>query len=421
MHHLLVTLGSHGDTHPFIGLGLALKQRGHRVTLAANELFGPLIRATGLEFEEVGSAEQFNNAIENPDLWHPIKGFKTVAELGMMPFIKPAFDVIKKHYVPGQTMVSAHGIALGARVAQEVLKIPLATIHLSPCVIRSGTKAPTFPGMGFLRFMPGWYVRMHFKLLDFAMIDRALAPGLNAFRAQFSLAPVKGIIDKYWNSPDGIIALWPDWFGPKQADWPAQIHLTGFPMYDEKGVQELSSELIQFLKQGSPPIAFTFGSAMVHASGQMQTAIDACRLTNHRGLLLTRHRQQVPANLPSNILHVDYVPFSELLPNCTMLVHHGGIGTTSQALRAGIPQIIMPLAHDQHDNAARIMSLGVGDSLVPRKFTPTNLAKSISNLLNNPKTSINCHHIASKFLNTPPLDSVCEQIEKIASNSFAGA
>ena len=99
-----------------------------------------------------------------------------------------------------------------------------------------------------------------------------------------------------------------------------------------------------------------------------------------------------------------------------MLVHHGGIGTLSQGLRAGIPQIIMPLAHDQHDNAARIKKLGVGDSLLPRKFTPANLAKTILKLINNPQVAVNCKAVASKFVNDDPLNRACEEIEKIAAS-----
>ena len=417
MHHLLVTLGSHGDTHPFIGLGLRLQQRGHRVTIGANELFGPLIKNVGLEFEQIGSAEEFNNAIANPALWKPMTAFKTVAELGMIPFLRPAFDAIKKHYLPGKTMVTAHAIALGARIAQEVFHVPLATIHLAPCVFRSAEKVPYFAGLGYLRYMPAFAVRSLFKAADFLVIDPILKGPINALRAEFGLPPTNGIISEYWNSPDGVIGLWPQWFGPVQTDWPKQVHLTGFPLYDEKGIEGLSDELKKFIANGTPSIAFTFGSAMLHAHQPMQTAIDACQIANQRGLLLTRHRQQVPANLPSNMLHVDYAPFSELLPKCAMLIHHGGIGTTSQALLAGIPQIIMPLAHDQHDNANIIKSLGVGDCLSPSKFKPNRLAKMIRHLINNPKITMNCRKIAAKFINEDALNIACEQIETIAKNT----
>ena len=90
----------------------------------------------------------------------------------------------------------------------------------------------------------------------------------------------------------------------------------------------------------------------------------ACQKLGRRGILLTKFDEQIPKVLPADVIHVPYAPFSQLLPRCAAIVHHGGIGTTSQALRAGIPQVIVPLAHDQPDNASRVKKLGVG-SIIP--------------------------------------------------------
>jgi UDP:flavonoid glycosyltransferase YjiC (YdhE family) len=94
--------------------------------------------------------------------------------------------------------------------------------------------------------------------------------------------------------------------------------------------------------------------------------VDACRRLGRRGLLLSRYRDQLPADLPPGVRHFDYVPLSRVLPRAAALVSHGGIGTLSQALAAGIPQLIMPLGFDQFDNAARLGRLGVAATLTPR-------------------------------------------------------
>src|SRR4051794_25849792 len=107
MHHVLVTIGSHGDTHPFVGLGTRLRERGgHRVTLVANGTFEPLARAAGLEFEELGTAEEYRKALELPDMWHPLKGFKNVFEVGVLPLMRKTYDIIERHHVPGETIVT---------------------------------------------------------------------------------------------------------------------------------------------------------------------------------------------------------------------------------------------------------------------------------------------------------------------------
>ena len=88
--------------------------------------------------------------------------------------------------------------------------------------------------------------------------------------------------------------------------------------------------------------------------------MQAAQRLGRRAVLLTPHREQVPASLPPDMLWLPYVPLRTLLPRAAALVHHGGIGTTAEALRAGVPQVIVPLAYDQFDNAARVEALAAG-------------------------------------------------------------
>lgn len=89
-------------------------------------------------------------------------------------------------------------------------------------------------------------------------------------------------------------------------------------------------------------------------------AVNACRELNRPGLLLSTFPENFPPDLPETVRPLSYVSFSQLLPHCSAIVHHGGIGTTSQALAAGIPQLIRPLAFDQFDNASRVEKIGRG-------------------------------------------------------------
>src|SRR5688500_4014347 len=124
MQVLLVTIGSHGDVHPFVGIGAAMLARGHRVTLVTNGLFEPLARSVGLEFVELGTEAEFRRAIGNPDVFHRTKGFKAVFGTGVLPYMRPAYELIKSLYVPGEMVMVAHSIAFGARMAEDKLGIP---------------------------------------------------------------------------------------------------------------------------------------------------------------------------------------------------------------------------------------------------------------------------------------------------------
>jgi UDP:flavonoid glycosyltransferase YjiC (YdhE family) len=256
-----------------------------------------------------------------------------------------------------------------------------------------------------------------FKIIDWKYADPVLAGPINAFRAELGLTAVSGIIKDWWMSPERVIGLWPDWYAAPQPDWPAQLKLTGFPLYDERGFEALAPKLIEFLDGGDAPIAFTFGSAMTQAREYFAAAADACQRLGRRGILLTRHRQQVPTNLPAGVRHFDYAPFSELLPRCAALVHHGGVGTTAQGLAAGVPQLITPFAHDQHDNAARVKRLGVGAELAPSSFRGGKVAKVLGRLLGDAEMPARCRAVALKFGGVDPLGETCEWIESLVSES----
>jgi UDP:flavonoid glycosyltransferase YjiC (YdhE family) len=133
-----------------------------------------------------------------------------------------------------------------------------------------------------------------------------------------------------------------------------------------------------------------------------------------RGLLLTRHTDHLPPDLPPGVIHVPYAPFSELLPRCAALVHHGGIGTMSQALAAGVPQIIQPMSHDQPDNAERVTRLGVGAELPVKKFRGPRVAETLRTLIESPDVAAKCKVVAERFVNARPIEQTCDLIEGLA-------
>ncbi|HMO36698.1 MAG TPA: glycosyltransferase, partial [Gemmatales bacterium] len=196
---------------------------------------------------------------------------------------------------------------------------------------------------------------------------------------------------------------------------PPQTKLLEFPFYDGNEVQELSAEVKHFLKQGEPPVIMTFGSAMKHGQGLYRTVISACQELNLRALILTPFRDQLPATLPESALHQNYIPLSQVLPYASCLVHHGGIGTTAQALRAGIPQLITPLAHDQFDNAERVMRLDAGLALPASRLTPKNAATLLSKLLMKEKFQQAAKHLSNRMQNENSFAECCTILEQFAS------
>ena len=423
---LIVSVGSHGDVHPFVGLGRALRGRGHRVTVLTNDHFAPLVRQAGLGFGSIGTEDDFERMKSDPDLWHPTRAWRFVFERGVLPMLPLIYAALEERYEPGRTVVVGSSLALGARVFEEVYGVPAATVHLSPLEFNSMEATPRYPGPVHPAMFPRWVRRPAFALAHRFIVDPVVAPGLNAFRAEKGLRePVRGVLLDWWNSPRLVLGMFPDWFAPPQSDWPPQTRLTGFPLYDESDLHErpLSEPLERFLAAGDPPVAFTPGSAMVHGLGFFEASADACRRLGRRGILLTRHAEQVPppSALPPGVIHVDYAPFSALLPRCAALVHHGGVGTCAQSLAAGVPQLVMPLSHDQPDNADRLKRLGVGDAVSPRRYKGPRVAGLLRNLLESPEVARRCRDVAGRFKGVRPLGGACELLEEVAVRGEARA
>ncbi len=228
------------------------------------------------------------------------------------------------------------------------------------------------------------------------------------------MPPVRGVMREWWTSPQCVLGLFPEWFAPRQVDWPVQLQLTGFPLWDATEHEPPSPELDRFLAAGSPPIVFTAGSAMMHGRRFFEAATEACRRIGRRGVLVAKYPNQVPGQLPPDVAHFRFVPFSRLFSRAAAVVHHGGIGTCALVLAAGVPQLIMPMSHDQPDNAARLERLGVASSLRPNDFVAGRVADRLSKLLGKPATLERSRSLASRLNSADAIAAACDRIESQA-------
>ena len=408
------TLGSAGDVHPFIGLGLALKARGHRATLLTNPYFQSAIEAQGLGFLPVGSLADVESALADPDLWHARRGFAVVARRVILPSIETVYRHIEAH-ADADTVVAASGISLGARVAQERLRVPTATIHLQPTVIRSLIDSGMFGNVRISAAHPLWFKRALFRFIDWAAIDRLLERPLNEFRASVGLAPVRRVLARWIHSPHSVIGFFPDWFAPPQADWPPHTHLVGFALWDGGGVGAAPSGVHEFLRAGPPPIVITPGSAAAQSQRFFAESIAAVRSLNARAMLVTNFPQQLPQRLPAGVQAFGYVPFSDALPRAAALVYHGGIGTLAQGIKAGIPHLVVPNAHDQFDNGWRIEQLGLGRSIAQQRYRAAGAVAALAALLDDSDLHHRCRAYAGRMDADGAVRRACELIEALAA------
>jgi rhamnosyltransferase subunit B len=353
MRVILTNFGTSGDLDPLLGVGGVLRERGHQVMVLTVSPFERAVRAAGLEFVSLGVDDAYRRFLEHPDLWNLRRSFLALGPL-MQACVEPVYRHLSE-LANEQTVVVSGSMALGARLAQEKLGLPVITAHMQPWAFFHAPKAVV------------------------AKIDALVLPALAPFREQLELPPLEEVFDTWFHSPQGVIGFFPDWYAPG-LDLPPRTHLVGFPLYDEEDAPPIDAELESWLDAGAPPLVFTFGTGMLHCEEHYRQAAETCRLLGRRGILLARYCEQLPKELPDGVRSSAYLPFGKVLPRVEALIHHGGIGTVSQALRAGIPQLVVPFAHDQPDNAQRLSELGLARVLPPEHFQAEAAAPLIAEL-----------------------------------------
>ncbi|MFC3694248.1 glycosyltransferase [Chenggangzhangella methanolivorans] len=411
MRVLIVAIGTYGDVLPFIGLAAELDRRGHEVTLSCAETFAPAARRAGVDVEPLTTAAEYSALFEHPQFWRPFLGARRLFK-NLHSFLKPTHDFVVRHHREGDTLVIASALAIGAKVAHETLGVPVVSVHLTPIMFVSRDAPPRTPFLPMPRWMPA---AMKLKLqtgLYTAFIAPLIKPGLNAFRASLGLRP-KRKIRSWWHSSQRMLLLFPHWFAPRQADWPAQSVQLDFPRADMFGAAtaRLDPALDAFLSAGEPPVAITFGSARLRTASLYRAAVEACAKTGRRCLVLSHQTIDPPKGLEGRAFFSTYAPLGQVLPRCSALIHHGGVGTVSQAFAAGAPQIVVPMAFDQFDHASRIRRLGCGTSVPRALFTARRAAQALDALLASDAVASACRSVAERTSRSDVIAEACDRIE----------
>lgn len=411
----LVAVGTHGDVLPFIALGHTLLARGHGVSLAAPAPFEAMARRAGLAFQPLGSAADYESVIDQPELWHPRWGFRPMFDFAMQVAETTCLWLGATRARGVEQIVVASPLAWGARLAQELYDIPSATLHVMPFLIESRSDPPRLPGLPLPRILPAAARAWLNQGADTVAVGPFTLPPLNALRARLGLDPVARL-RHWWNSPTRMLLMFPDWYAAPQADWPAQAVQLGFPLVDRFGdVPAMPPELEAFLAAGDAPLVFTYGSAMRQGASFFETALAVCRRMGRRGVLLAPQDGQIPKPLPPGIIHLPYAPLSALLPRSAALVHHGGVGTVAQALAAGIPQLVVPVAFDHFDEGQRLKDRRLGATLSRRAFRPARAARVLGRLLSDPAVTRACARAKARMAEGPDaIGAACDRVEALA-------
>lgn len=373
----LITLGSHGDLLPFLHLAQGLQALGRSVDLIGSPMHRATAEARGLRFRSWCSEADEQQVLQDPRLFDPRRCLEALftdfdrhlAAQAALLREGEAVEVLIAHpmAVPAAALARAAGSArfvVSACLAPSNLRSCADPLHIGPLRI-----APWMP-MAWRRALWAW--------VDRRVVDPLTLPGLNALRATQGLAPVARFLPHLQQAPDATLTLFPDAFAPPPPDWPAPRLAHGFPLQTDGDGADPA--LQAYLARHPRPWVFTAGTANQQARAFFTAAVGALQRLGQPGLLLSRSPANLPPGLPEGVAGFAYLPLRTLLPHAAGLVHHGGIGTTAEALRAGVPQLVTPFAFDQFDNAARLQQLGVAAVLPAARLRADRLARGLQAL-----------------------------------------
>ncbi len=417
-HILLLPFGTSGSVFPFIWLGRLLMRRGHRVTMITARIHEEPVLSAGLNFAAIGN-DATEQMLQDPDLWRGGHGSKVAyqhAGRSTGDYVEAVEDLIAREGKPD--LMLAPMICFGARLMREKRRIPLVSVHLYPMMFVSAHEVPQIiPLVRWLRWLPLW-VRQAILAFPNPLDFFAL---FSVWRncAENGVTKPLSLWRQWWHSPDGVLALFPAWFAQPQPDWPKNLLQWDFPLEDMAAERPLEPDLQAFLQAGAAPVVFTPGTGHQHAARFFQTALALTEKIGCRAVFLTSKTTQVPKDLPSCIFVAAYAPFSALLPHAAAFVHHGGIGTIAQSLAAGVPQLVVDMALDQHDNAERLERLGAGLSIRASRFSPERALPLLQRCLSDPEIQRQAKQMMVRVRSLRDVNTLAEWIEAKAASGAA--
>ncbi len=413
-HYLVITIGTTGDIHPFMHIASALQALGRKVTFITDTYHANLIQGAGFPFVGLGTKEGYLRVIANPDLWDPKKGF-SARMANYRDLLEQIDEAIRSVSAQAPLVVIAHPFAVpGAAISRERGFIKsIVAAYLAPSNLRSCYDPLHIGPTSVPRWMPMSWRRALWRFIEKGWIDPVAVAQINAAREPLSLPKVDSLLAHIAETPDLSVTLFPSWFAPPVPDWPRPLITSDFQLFDATTQDSFTEDLSAFLAAGDKPLVFTPGTGNLHATKFFSCALSAVNRLGQRAIFLTKERAQVPAHLPESVLWQPYVPLSALLPYAAVLVHHGGIGTTAEALRSGTPQLIAPFAWDQFDNGARIASLGVGVVIPAKRLKPSKLARNLQTLASSDAIGVRCSQLAAHFTLRQDPTALCREIERV--------
>jgi UDP:flavonoid glycosyltransferase YjiC (YdhE family) len=418
---VLATFGSLGDLHPYLAIGIGLKQRGHRVTLAGCECYRDKIVGEGLIFHRL--RPDYGTVAASPQTIERAFDPRTGGEFYVREFRLRYLEQTHQDLLAGcqgADLLLIHPTLFTAPIVAEKLKLKWLSVMLVPGTFFSTYDPPLLPGLPWLHAVrPLGPLPQHWMFQAIRIMTKHWMRGVDEIRKREGARYLSrcALFDDMF-SPYGTMACFSPAFGAAQPDWPKPSLITGFPFYEHSSADEcISPELDAFLNAGEPPVVFTLGSAAVGAPGDFfEVSLAAATQAGCRAVFLMGPGAQGKTPASSNrFFFTAYAAYSQLFPRARAVVHQGGIGTLACVLRSGIPSLIVPFGLDQPDNAVRAQRLGAARVIPRPMYTAVTAGAELRRLLDSADLCENARRLGEQVRSEDGVGAACDAIEHVCA------
>ncbi len=388
---IIVTHWTGGDVYPFIKIGLALKNQKHEVTVITHCCYEKDVKDRGLAFAALDDENEYEEFINDfPLLADAVKNLQGVQYFNekyySSPRIMKEVGIISKYCNRTDTiLIARHRSSISALLVAEKYGFPVVPVLLAP---------------NYLSHMD-----FHEEIMGKDMCEK-----INQSRSLLGLPLISSWKD-WLLSPPTFIAAWPEWYAEVDYRLCPDVHFIGFITEKTNEETELDPEIEHLLNSKKTVALITGGTSKMLNPDFYKISAEACFEAGFSGILVTAYDQYIPKPLPEGIIHRNNLNLNLYLPKVNMVIHHGGIGTITEAIISGTPQIILPHLADRPDNALRIQSFGIGLSFPPKKWVPKKMADSMKRFLES-NYKEKCEFYKSKLINQDVSAELKKVIEK---------
>lgn len=401
--------GTRGDLQPLIELGARLAAAGHDALVCGPPDFVAQAAERGVAYRVIGiGVRDFLNSRAAVITSGSASGMirESVAHLReqLRTRIADLAEVTR-----GADLVVAAGPEMAASSAAELNGVPYRYVAYCPALFPSREFAPLFLPW---QSLPGWANRLVWPLLmtPFTILVRRL---VTPARRSVGLPPQRDVVGLFFGERP-LLAV-ESALASAPADAP--VPLQQVPALHPLAGEPLPAKLASFLDAGPPPVYFGFGSMPdADAARTTRTILDAVAALGCRAVIGSGWADLGGGALREGVMTVSAVSHPELFARCAAIVHHGGAGTTTNAARSGVPQLVVPHLMDQFYWGRRVNLLGLGPPPLPkRRLQAAPLVASLGVVLENEALAERAQEIGERLRDEArSIDPVAALLSRLA-------